>query len=466
MAWALLGLTYARLERWHEAEAVFDSAFARMTPGERAPYDNIGPLLRQAERLRFDQMSPAEQGAARADYWSLTQPLMLTGENEPRTEYYARVTQARLRWSDEWLGHDGAQTARGLVYLRYGPPDMVGIVSRSFITWIYWPARFMMHFILPSGFTNARFAEPSRQEFQQRVLGERGGFDNITLVRELDTIAAQVVQFRGEDDRTALTVFTWVPLARMVGTAHLGSLDLQSAIFVFPDGREGQRIARTETLDPSSAAAGEHRTWRFDLVPGAHLLRIEALARALDRGARHSTLVDVRSYAGAAFTLSDILVARRLAPRDSTPERWMDFFIEPSAAHLTRDDPVSFLWEMYNLRPGPDGLVRWRVELRVQVGAIERREWNSWFLRIFGPALGALGDAVGASALGDEPVALAWEGSRDAHAGGTVVDWITLDFAEAPPGRYDVTLVITDLLSGTAVERTRTLIRSSFTPGQ
>ncbi|MCP6756459.1 GWxTD domain-containing protein, partial [Klebsiella pneumoniae] len=57
-------------------------------------------------------------------YWLLADPLTLTTENEFRIEFLSRVTYAEMRWTDETLNLKGADTDRGDVYVRYGPPDL------------------------------------------------------------------------------------------------------------------------------------------------------------------------------------------------------------------------------------------------------------------------------------------------------------------------------------------------------
>ncbi|MEX1051566.1 MAG: hypothetical protein WEC54_08430, partial [Gemmatimonadales bacterium] len=155
--------------------------------------------------------------------------------------------------------------------------------------------------------------------------------------------------------------------------------------------------------------------------------------------------------------LSDMLVTRRLAPRDSAPRRWTDFFIEPTAGRIEPGEVVSLLWEQYNLTTTPEGTARWGVELRVNVSSIERQ---GSLARI----VGAIGDAVGTSALGDDRITMSWEREGTPGPDGTLIEFVTLDFGDAPAGTYTITLVVTDRVSGRVVERTRVLTRSEVEP--
>ncbi|HEY2825431.1 MAG TPA: hypothetical protein VGI83_07805, partial [Gemmatimonadales bacterium] len=52
-ALALLGLAQARLNRWRDAQATFGRALAKMSPRERAPYDNLTVILKAADSARL-----------------------------------------------------------------------------------------------------------------------------------------------------------------------------------------------------------------------------------------------------------------------------------------------------------------------------------------------------------------------------------------------------------------------------
>ena len=75
--------------------------------------------------------------------------------------------------------------------------------------------------------------------------------------------------------------------------------------------------------------------------------------------------------------------------------------------------------------------------------------------------IGGIGDAIGTTATGDDRITLRWDGSGQVQPGGTRVDWVTLDFGDAPAGTYTITVVVTDRTTGQSVERATTLVRSN-----
>src|SRR5262249_15352916 len=147
-----------------------------------------------------------------------------------------------------------------------------------------------------------------------------------------------------------------------------------------------------------------------------------------------------------SLTLSDVIVAENVAPKDSAPQRWTDFFVQPSAGRLLPGAPIALLWEVYNLTPDSTGTSRYRVDLPIDVKEVERR---GFFARI----LGGVRDAVGLSARGDDQVAIGFNRSQRANASGTYVDYLKVDLQNAPEATYGIHLTITDQVTHQTVQK-------------
>ncbi|HEY2825719.1 MAG TPA: tetratricopeptide repeat protein, partial [Gemmatimonadales bacterium] len=85
-AWAILGAALTRSNEWGHAQAVFDTAFIKMTSRESAPYFSLGPILKLSDDARWKGMTPGQRSQLYASYWAVAQPLFLNTLNEPRTE--------------------------------------------------------------------------------------------------------------------------------------------------------------------------------------------------------------------------------------------------------------------------------------------------------------------------------------------------------------------------------------------
>ena len=468
-AWAVLGAAQAREGRWNEAQAAFDTALARMSAAEAAPYRNLGLILKAMDQVRFQSMSPAQRAQLDAVYWAVSQPLFLSAVNEPRVEFFTRLTYVIHRWSDPFRGQPGYESDRGAVYLRYGPPDIWatferGRVSgldaasvleneRTAIVWVYQASQLRFMFSLTPGFGRTTFAGDFRSFYDEARGLFPVRFDNVPAVAEMDTILVQFAQFRGEGgESTELGIYSFMPIGRMVRGATVRELELVSAAIV-RDGRmrDVQRDRRQETVRADDSLLIEQRSFRFEMQPAEYLLRLEARLPALERAARSTSQLAIRSYGPDSLMLSDVLVAERVAPRDSTFDRWRDFLLIPSVGRFMPDAPVGLLWEIYNLTPDSTGTARYTVDVRITVQNIERKGFAA---RI----LGGIGDAMGLTARGDEAVALTYDRSATVRPGGTQVEYLSVQLEDAPKAEYAISLTVTDRISGATREALRRIV--------
>ncbi len=475
-AWALAGLAFARLNRWADAQAAFDTAMIRMTPAQRGPYANLAPILKSIDQVRFEEMEPEQQRGLNALYWALSQPLFLRDLNEPRVEFWARLTYVDHRWSDRARGYRGWESDRGSVFLRYGPPDIwasfgrgrgqqldrttgggdpLGSLEgeRNQIAWVYTGSELRFLFSLTPGFTRANFAGDFRSFYREARNLFPVRFDNVPTVAEMDTVLVQFAQFRGEGDAsTELGVYTFMPIGRMARGIDAQQMQLTTAAII-RDGRmrDVQRDRRDETIPGGDPEQVERRSFRFELQPGSYLLRVEALLAEAKRAARSTSVLDVRPYGTDSLMLSDLLLAERVAPHDSSFTRWTDFFVLPSAGRIGSESSVGLLWEIYNLQPDSTGTARYTVDLLFTVRQVER---HGFMARI----LGGIGDAVGLSAQGDEEVALAYDREAVTLPGGLQVEYLTVELQDAPKGLYGIYLTVTDHVSGQTITARRQFV--------
>jgi hypothetical protein len=140
--------------------------------------------------------------------------------------------------------------------------------------------------------------------------------------------------------------------------------------------------------------------------------------------------------------MSDVLVADRAQPRGgSAAARWTDLLIVPSTGVLRRRQGFGVVWETYDLATDADGRNRYRIELSLTVIEVARPTALIWRI------VGGVADAIGTSAKGDDQVMLAYTRERDASP--AAVDYLTVELADAPAGRYLLTVAVTDLVRNT-----------------
>jgi hypothetical protein len=162
--------------------------------------------------------------------------------------------------------------------------------------------------------------------------------------------------------------------------------------------------------------------------------RVEALQAEGGRAAR--ALGSVRLTNDRGFGISDVLVADRVAPRADSAARWTDLIIEPNAGVLSPGEAIGVAWETYALTERR-GQVRYRVELALTL--LEVTRGASLSARV----IGGIADLIGISGKGEDRVSLSYEQTRVAAP--VMLDYLTLDLADAPAGRYRMTVSVTDL---------------------
>lgn len=459
-AWLVHGMVLARVGRYADAQAAQERGLSLWDGDSRARYEDLARILPRRRSRVWHEATSAEREADGALYWSVAQPLLITGANEIRTEYLARVTYVDLRWSEPF-GPAGWESDRGSVYVRWGPPEVWGTLDDNYTFWAYPDLRLFFAFKGRSGFTYARFADEHQFVYEDRAEGHPASFANVPALRRIDSAVVQVAQFRGpRPDSTDVAIFGFVPVGRMTRAAPRASVALRTAAYVRDERFDAiADEVHDDRVTVADSTQFERRSWRFFVPPGERVIRVEANTPELERGARSQQIIEVRRFDGDSLQLSDVLVARRLEPRDSTPESWRDFLIEPSPGLLAPGEQLGLLWETYNLAPDSSGVVHYAVEISVRVGAILRE--GGLHVRIVGGML----DAMGLSARGDERLALSYEVEAPAASNGRHVDYLVVDFDRVPSAGYEVTVTIVDLVTGSRASARRHFAVDPVEPG-
>jgi GWxTD domain-containing protein len=453
LAFLALGLASHRLGIENQAKAAFDSALVLLPEADRKRYTNIARILKPDDSSHFSQATDNEKLEARRVFWTASDPLLLAGDNIIRLEFLSRVAFSELRWTSEDLNLKGADTDRGQIYIRYGPPGVVAsfpptssqsMRGMGIVIWYYPEMNIHFVFQAPPSYGTAQMAMPYINYAEQIKREIPATWTNLKLFHAIDSIPMQVVRFRAGDS-SDVAVYADVPVAKMVKGIDLARGPLQVAFFALdPSANFEVRDSSRQMVDFTNAQPMVTRTWRHRLAAGTHSIRVEALQPEAGRAARAIDSLVTRAEHG--FGMSDVLVAERITAPDGAA-RWSDVLVSPSSGVLTRRQSVSLLWETYDLAASEGGN-KYRVDLTLERS--DRGGLTNAIARIISGTAGAL---VGRGNRSSDRITLSF--NRSSAARSVALDYLTLDLKDLPAGAYRFTIGITDLANGKTTSRSR-----------
>lgn len=459
-----LGLGYHALGREDEAGAAFRRALELLPTDDRRAIESLAPVLRRTVAELYEGLSDEARTGFETRFWSIADPLYLTEVNERWLEHVSRAAYADLRFSAPELGLRGWETDRGVIYIRYGRPQRIGVfapewnmgnplaaVTRT-IVWSYGRKSPTFLFRQQPGYRHATFAGDFEFWADEYRHAQPASY-RIPSLPVLYTIPVQVARFRGErPDEALVEVHAGLPLDSLDAGMQLDTRELELGFFLL-DTRGAQVERRVREIILPQESAGEIRglrSWRL-ILPADSLyhLGVEVRDPLSWRSATARDTLTARRYAPGRVQISDILLADFLHPRvaEPTTRDELDLRANPRLGYDV-GLPVHIYYEIYDLQPDSVGFGTYDVTLGVRVTSLER---GGGFLQL----LGVLADAWGFSIVGDDRVEVTFR--REVNLGGRdrTIGWYSLDLQDAPPGEYEIRVEVADRNSGATATRVR-----------
>ncbi|HKS06649.1 MAG TPA: GWxTD domain-containing protein [Gemmatimonadaceae bacterium] len=451
-AWMTLGLATHRAGDSRSAAAAYDSAMSYMTKDERARLDRVERVLRDADTTIASRGDAATQLATRRLYWMFADPLWSRDGNESRVEFLARVTYAELRWTVEEMGVRGADSDRGDIHVRYGPADVVASfgsgsgedAGKVSIVWLY-QSGLIFTFTGAPTFATARIPVEDEVYIDEVRDAQPVRWDNLTRMT-IDSLPVQPLRFRAGTDSVDLFVAVTPDVARIRSSMSLRSTP-RADYWLLTGGSVAIHHDTARLSQPMTPS------WTRRVAPGTYVYRVEASAESATIAARATAAVVADNDAATGFALrgfgiSDVMIASNADQRGSSPtRRWTDYRITPSAGTIPLGGTVTFLWENYDFTPRGTSS-EYRIAIAIQR---ERSAAGRVAARVVSRVSGALG--IDQS---DDRVVVRFDRTV-AHAA-AMADFVTMELAGTPAGRYRATLEITDLVSGRTTSRTTSFV--------
>ena len=466
----VLGYGVHRTGRAADAESAFDSALALMPLRERARWLSTASVVDVKSERNMTALSPAATASMSEEMYERIRPFALLTGNESRSEILARKVEAALRFSQPELGVSGLDTDRGVILVRYGPPDHVASFSAatggrtmscggvkgedpqpieclstsdvsSVVTlWGYESLRQGFVFIGAPTFGTARFAGSFRQfaEYVRQVRPmDATALGLVDRVKDADAVVAR---FRGDASGRVGAVAhlsaARFPVSHVARASPLARANVivGSLVGTSAAGRRLATDSSTVSIDLSNAESVE-RVWIQSVVAeeSARWIRLELVDPLTRAGSR--AMLDLPAFRTSGRGVSELVVARGVS--SGAGSRWFDVNPQPAVGPVRRDSVV-LLWEGYDLSERST----WEYDVTVEV----RRVQQGGTLRSVGAALGSLIGLIGGTRVQATPdrVRIDYRRAFSRPPAGTALEVVTLGIGALETGDYVISVQMRD----------------------
>ena len=456
--WLVFGLAEHRQGRMRAAQAAFDSGFARLPEADRERLQSIGRLLPIPRTKWYDSLSADGKKTLDELYWNTANPSLLLPTNPLLAEFRARVVYSEMRFTDDEKGIPGASSDKAAIYIRYGPPDAIleGIWNANqgsnirfdySQTWFYFKDVMTFAFGQNRGYGSAFQTSGSKTTFDSIAISRPASWSDLPMLGyRVDSIHTQVARFRGQGDSIDVALFSAFRPGALRRNAPMDTSVIQHGVFMVDAlGRVVTKVTDTMKSNERDTMHVEPRTFVVRTTLQSSAVRIEALEPDLMQAAR--TVADISGFTTHGFGTSDLLIAEKVGPEVSQGNgRWTGYAIAPFiGGKVTRGTPIGLLWETYE-PASRNGSGKLKVTIAIQ------KETEKGLVALGGRVIGGLREAVSGNRTFDR-VGVAYE--REFPSAPVVVDHIMVELGRLDPGRYRVTLTVTDLIGGQSVNRTQ-----------
>jgi GWxTD domain-containing protein len=413
-----------------------------MSAYERNRLDRIDRVLRPRDASGVHELAPAALSEFQRQYWLSVNPLWSVADIDPRAEFLARISYAELRWTVDELSKRGADSDRGNIYIRYGPPDRIATNDGN-STWSYEYSRLNFRFHGAPTYGTAYFGDYGRALVVMDSMPSL--WDNMHSM-VIDSLPVQAARFRATGDSMDVLFAARAP-AEDIRHANDVKSPIRSDFWLL-------KGAYVTVLRDSAPQTGDGvRTFTLRLPFDDYSYRFEATAiGSIVAGRATGQLNAPGSGADGGlplhgFAVSDLLLATRAESRTPAPRRWTDLDLTPVAGPLTRDTEFSLVWENYDFGES-GGQSKYGVSVTISAE-------HTLPEKITAKIVGSLNGMVGRSDYVD---GVRFRFERAVSFAPAIVDQVSLSLDTTPPGSYRVTLEVTDHVSGKVTERTRRII--------
>ena len=508
-AYPYLAASHWRGERPEESMLVFERYFGVIDENERNLYLDLGSILTPREREEFLSLGETGRRSFRAHYWGTRDPNPQTAVNERLLEHFIRIAYARLEFGQQdwpWdprgdfyvrYGPPDIRTGRGRPFAAELIDDDVDFVlkRRDFEVSMGLNPEAMADIAGATVFSSERsgFVDASQEAAGgEAVSGGRDperwiypdrGIDVVfedpigrgrylltsdrhrLLVTQMESLLPSVsveeekievidpmdsvVTFKGSDGKTVVEyAFALLPdefgTFRSV-TGSYATIDVDVKLYsemwdlVAETGEKARRLRTIPQIQINGIPLFVDAT-RMEVYPGVYRLTTMLLDPETGKRATAEEVVDLPDYSGSDLMVSNILPAALITQVDQGRTGTFirnDLEVLPLPGRvLQADQPLFIYYEIYNLTKDQYG----GTDYEIAYSVAEAPQNQALATRLFQGLAGLVGAgrkrAVITSSVSGGGI------SNDVHT------YLEIDISDLPPMTYEVTLNVTDTLTG------------------
>jgi len=459
--------------RLPEAESLYTVALARMPRDIALRFRDIAPLISGADGEALSELHPSEHAEAVRRFWSQSDPDPTTRVNEARLEYWTRVACASLLYSDSWAPH---WDMRAELFVRYGAPEHIAFMNPATPDAQYQESKVVQpgnpedYWIDPkSGLIHNPGMDPMwfpmhTQVWEYPELGMSVLLRDLTVSQHYELPRSQDEEIDPTPDPAQLAqsgllatgsghgVFAPLPpgehplpiqaqvsafegehgprLLANVAMPGLPGHPLRAECVVLDSSEhEVARMARELGASRCDAATTRAGDFAFDLPPGRYRVAVSVADGNGGRGIARTRgeLAPLPS----SLELSDIVLV--CGPLETEPVGGSVRLDPNLERRIAGDEPLLAYFEVYALRPDPQGATRFEYDYKVRSLAPDTRPWLK---RMF-------------SRSSSEPISVR---APEEGVGSTRRQYLSVPAQSLKPGRYRLEVTVRD--HGASTSRT------------
>ncbi len=431
--------------RFEAAAAEFDSALALMDTETRYMYEDLTLLLPMDERTGYWNLDERNRAEFNRKFWIMNDPTPASSRNERLLEHYRRIFLTAALLTNDRLGLEGVESARGRALVRYGLPPVLLFKLGSgldgpFVVWSYIHGDKLFLLYFQDEFLNGNYHIPIDPGFYDYAMITEGILQSIPQMYTFPVKYAHIpvgvenVQFRGTENETRVDFAVALPDSAL--DFRDGSYEMDFILF---DNDWNVFLTEKLVFDPAELQGFEKSSagWRvlpfaLDLPP----LQLESsFALEITGGkppgrAVYRSALTIHDLSGSRLSLSGI----RLSLRDKEGNCTRQTDPLPS---YEAGASLCVSYEIYNLKMNKENVARYRLTWSVTAADHRAGPSGTW-------------EWITASVRVSKPHQHVYISSsiEQSSSERSISDNLMLNVSSLEPGRYILILDIEDLVAG------------------